>query len=99
MRTDTELIGDISGMELIPVEENANKPKYYNKANTKVCPVCGSAAITVEGVYGYFVACVNCTASTGYVPEKPELSGYRSEKDAVAAWNKRTKPTGGLGHE
>ena len=49
MRTETELIGDISGMELIPVEENANKPKYYNKANTKVCPVCGKKLESTPG--------------------------------------------------
>ena len=41
MGTETELIGDISEMELIPIEGNTNKPKYYNKVNTKVCPVCG----------------------------------------------------------
>ena len=47
--TDTEVIGDISEMEIIPVEENANKPKYYNKANTKVCPVCGKKFESTPG--------------------------------------------------
>ena len=48
------------------------------------CPFCGGRA-EVKGKEGKWVVCVDCFSENSY---------YKTEEEAIAAWNRRYEPTG-----
>lgn len=58
----------------------------------KPCRRCESAGKTTLLNGRWYAACVNCLESVGFVPEKPEVSGYSTERDAIKEWNRRPAP-------
>lgn len=60
------------------------------------CPFCGrDARIGGEDNYGFYVACVDvgcyCAVGEGYDRDAMPSHAFRTEAEAVSAWNKRVQ--------
>lgn len=63
-------------------------PWTYNIFSGKECPFCGDTHVLVRhDVDGYYIGCSNdeCIAAVG------RLEAYKTEAEAIEAWNKREK--------